>query len=50
MEGGIQDRCRQLVDEFKKAGCNMTIENKQHFSVFQVVMNKKNDTLSAEEL
>ena len=48
---GIMDSCRSLVDAFKEAGCDFSIENADKHSVLQVILSKKaNETVPSMEL
>lgn len=47
----VMGSCRSLVDAFKEAGCDFTIENADKHSVLQVVLSKKaNETVPSMEL
>lgn len=46
----LSSSCRNLIEEFKSAGADFTIENKEKHTVMQVVFSKKvNETAPLEE-
>ena len=42
----VPSSCRDLVEEFKRAGCNMTIRNAKNVSMMEAVTRSKNPTES----
>lgn len=47
----LMDSCRSLVDAFKEAGCDFSIENADKHSILQVILSKKaNETVPSTEL
>lgn len=46
----FKTRCRNLIEDFKNAGTDFTIKNKDNFTVMQVVFSKKvNETSPFED-
>ena len=50
MDTGVFCRCRDLVDEFKKAGCDMSIRNKQNVTVLEAVSRRRRSHVTEKEL
>ena len=42
----VSSSCRDLVEEFKRAGCDMTIRNAENISVMEAVTRNKSPTES----